>query len=97
MDLYFRRHDGSAATCDDFLAAMADANGADLTQFSRWYSQAGTPQASFTPTPRTTSTSRTRRRAIVGACPTRPPWHAAALHAHTLHARSSLAPTLPHG
>lgn len=43
MDLYFQRHDGQAVTCDDFLAAMADANGRDLTQFSRWYSQAGTP------------------------------------------------------
>jgi aminopeptidase N len=43
MDLYFERHDGSAVTCDDFRAAMADANGADLAQFERWYSQAGTP------------------------------------------------------
>ena len=43
MDLYFQRHDGQAVTCDDFRAAMADANGADLGQFSRWYSQAGTP------------------------------------------------------
>ncbi len=43
MDLYFQRHDGQAVTCDDFRAAMADANGADLTQFARWYSQSGTP------------------------------------------------------
>jgi len=43
MDLYFARHDGQAVTCDDFVAAMADANGADLKQFKRWYSQAGTP------------------------------------------------------
>ena len=43
MDLYFQRHDGQAVTCDDFRAAMADANGVDLTQFERWYSQAGTP------------------------------------------------------
>ncbi len=42
-DLYFSRHDGTAATCDDFVAAMEDASGADLTQFKRWYSQAGTP------------------------------------------------------
>ena len=42
-DLYFDRHDGSAVTCEDFIAAMEDANGADLTQFRRWYSQAGTP------------------------------------------------------
>ena len=43
MDLYFRRHDGQAVTCDDFRAAMADANDADLAQFERWYRQAGTP------------------------------------------------------
>ena len=43
MDLYFERHDGQAVTCDDFRAAMADANGADLAQFERWYTQAGTP------------------------------------------------------
>lgn len=43
MDLYFERHDGTAVTCDDFRCAMADANGADLAQFERWYTQAGTP------------------------------------------------------
>ncbi len=43
MDLYFARHDGQAVTCDDFRAAMADANQRDLSQFERWYSQAGTP------------------------------------------------------
>jgi aminopeptidase N len=44
MDLYFQRHDGQAVECDDFRAAMADANGRDLSQFERWYSQAGTPR-----------------------------------------------------
>lgn len=43
MELYFERHDGTAATTDDFAAAMADANGLDLEQFKLWYSQAGTP------------------------------------------------------
>ncbi|MBB5367708.1 MULTISPECIES: aminopeptidase N [unclassified Janthinobacterium] len=43
MDLYFERHDGQAVQCDDFRAAMADANGRDFSQFERWYSQAGTP------------------------------------------------------
>ncbi|PTU74792.1 aminopeptidase N [Pseudomonas mangrovi] len=43
-DLYFERHDGQAVTCDDFIRAMEDANGIDLTQFKRWYSQAGTPR-----------------------------------------------------
>jgi aminopeptidase N len=44
MDLYFARHDGQAVTCDDFRTAMADANERNLSQFERWYSQAGTPQ-----------------------------------------------------
>ncbi|WP_374298431.1 aminopeptidase N [Ferrovibrio sp.] len=44
MKLYVDRHDGEAATCDQFVAAMADANGADLEQFRLWYSQAGTPE-----------------------------------------------------
>ena len=43
MKLYFERHDGQAVTCDDFLAAMADANGVNLDRFGRWYSQSGTP------------------------------------------------------
>ena len=44
MDLYFERHDGKAATCEDFVVAMEDANGADLKQLRRWYEQAGTPE-----------------------------------------------------
>lgn len=44
MDLYFKRHDGQAVSTEDFLAAMADANEADLAQFQRWYDQAGTPR-----------------------------------------------------
>lgn len=47
MDIYFKRHDGTAVTCDDFLAAMADANGVDLSQFSLWYSTPGTPTVKF--------------------------------------------------
>ena len=43
MDLYFERHDGRAVTCEDFVAAMADASGRDFSQFMRWYNQAGTP------------------------------------------------------
>ena len=46
MDLYFKRHDGMAVTCDEFIAAMADANERDLSQFTHWYSQAGTPRVS---------------------------------------------------
>ena len=41
--LYFSRHDGNAVTCDDFLSAMEDANKYDLSEFSRWYEQYGTP------------------------------------------------------
>ncbi|KAL8064132.1 hypothetical protein ABFX02_01G071700 [Erythranthe guttata] len=44
MDLYFKRHDGQAVTCEDFFAAMRDANGADFSNFLLWYSQAGTPR-----------------------------------------------------
>lgn len=44
MKLYVGRHDGEAATCEQFVAAMADANGANLEQFRLWYSQAGTPE-----------------------------------------------------
>lgn len=43
MRLYFERFDGKAVTCDDFVQAMEDASGKDLTQFRRWYGQSGTP------------------------------------------------------
>lgn len=43
-DLYFDRHDGQAVTTEDFVQALADASGRDLTQFKRWYAQAGTPR-----------------------------------------------------
>jgi aminopeptidase N len=44
MDLYFARHDGEAATVEQFIRCFADVSGRDMTQFMRWYSQAGTPQ-----------------------------------------------------
>ncbi len=43
-DLYFDRHDGEAATCDDFVKALEDGSGVDLTAFKIWYGQAGTPK-----------------------------------------------------
>ncbi|MGB0937995.1 MAG: aminopeptidase N [Colwellia sp.] len=43
MDLYFKRFDGMAVTCDDFINAMSEASDIDLTQFKHWYSQSGTP------------------------------------------------------
>jgi aminopeptidase N len=47
-DLYFDRHDGEAATCEQFVQAMEDASGVDLSQFRLWYSQAGTPRVKAT-------------------------------------------------
>ena len=47
-DLYFSRHDGQAVTTEDFVKAIEDANGIDLSQFQNWYNQAGTPEIEFT-------------------------------------------------
>ncbi len=44
MDLYFERHDGEAATIEDFLTCFEEANGADLSHFKQWYHQSGTPE-----------------------------------------------------
>ena len=46
-DLYFERHDGEAATCEDFVVAIEDGAGLDLKKFRRWYEQAGTPKVEF--------------------------------------------------
>jgi aminopeptidase N len=48
LDLYFDRHDGDAATIEDWLQVFEDATGRDLTQFKHWYSQAGTPHLTVT-------------------------------------------------
>jgi len=48
LDLYFTRHDGQAATIEDWLAVFQDATGRDLTQFKRWYTEAGTPRLRVT-------------------------------------------------
>lgn len=47
-DLYFQRFDGTAATCEDFVASMEEASGVDLGRFRRWYTQAGTPRVQAT-------------------------------------------------
>ncbi|MFP4155657.1 MAG: aminopeptidase N, partial [Halothiobacillaceae bacterium] len=47
-DLYFARHDGQAVTIEDFVAVMESVSGRDLTQFRRWYAQAGTPRVQVT-------------------------------------------------
>lgn len=70
MDLYFRRHDGNAVTCSDFLAAMADANGRDLSQFECWYSQAGTPRVKLES--RYDEKDRTLTVSLSQTCPTTP-------------------------
>jgi aminopeptidase N len=70
MDLYFRRHDGQAVTCDDFRAAMAEANGADLAQFARWYSQAGTPLVEASG--RYDAAKRTYTLRLAQSCPATP-------------------------
>ena len=49
MDLYFARHDGEAATVEQFVQCFADVSGRDFSQFMRWYSQAGTPEVVVTP------------------------------------------------
>ena len=49
MDLYFTRHDGEAATVEQFVQCFADVSGRDFSQFMRWYSQAGTPEVTVTP------------------------------------------------
>jgi len=48
LDLYFERHDGQACTIEDWLSVFEDVTGRDLTQFKRWYSQAGTPRVTVT-------------------------------------------------
>ena len=47
LDLYFERHDGQACTIEDWLAVFEEAAGRDLSQFKRWYGQAGTPKVSL--------------------------------------------------
>jgi aminopeptidase N len=69
-DLYFERHDGQAVTCDDFIKAMEDANGVDLTQFKRWYSQAGTPR--LTVSESYDSAAKTYSLTFRQSCPTTP-------------------------
>jgi aminopeptidase N len=47
--LYFKRHDGQAVTCDDFVKALEDASKTDLTAFKQWYAEAGTPHVKVVP------------------------------------------------
>src|SRR5450830_1163704 len=70
MDLYFKRHDGQAVTCDDFRAAMADANKRDLKQFERWYSQSGTPRVAASV--RYDAKAKTLELTLEQSCPSTP-------------------------
>ncbi len=78
-DLYFKRHDGQAVTCDDFVSAMEDANDFDLTQFKRWYSQAGTPELeiieNYNPADKTHSLTIKQRCLPTPGQPNKPPLH----------------------
>ena len=47
MTVYFDRFDGTAATMEDFISCFAETSGRDLSQFMRWYGQAGTPRVTI--------------------------------------------------
>lgn len=69
-DLYFERFDGQAVTTDDFVACMEQVSGLDLTQFKRWYTQAGTPRLSVTDD--YDADSQTYRLSFHQSCPATP-------------------------
>ncbi|MBO0717376.1 MAG: aminopeptidase N, partial [Rhizobiales bacterium] len=70
MDLYFTRHDGQAATVEQFVQCFADVSGRDMSQFMRWYSQAGTPE--ITVAPHYVSAARSLRLDIAQIVPPTP-------------------------
>jgi aminopeptidase N len=69
-DLYFDRHDGQAVTIEEFVKAMEDVSGRDLTQFRRWYKQAGTPTLSVHG--EYDSRAKTYRLEFIQNCPATP-------------------------
>jgi len=79
MDLYFERHDGTAATVEDFLAAFTDSNGVDLSQFKLWYSQSGTPEViargSYDPGSRRYTLTLNQSTPATPGQPTKQPFH----------------------
>jgi len=70
IDLYFQRHDGHAVTTDDFVRAMQDASGTDLTQFKLWYDQSGTPRLDIRD--RYDPTSQIYELSMTQSCPPTP-------------------------
>jgi aminopeptidase N len=79
MDLYFERHDGEAATVEDFVACFADASGRDLSQFMTWYAQAGTPEVAcevrYDPEAGTAELTLTQSQAPTPGEPRKKPLH----------------------
>ena len=69
-DLYFDRHDGQAVTIEEFVKAMEDTSGRDLTQFRRWYKQSGTPQLAVSS--RYDAADRTVTLDFAQSCPATP-------------------------
>ena len=69
-DLYFDRHDGQAVTIEEFVKAMEDASGRDLSQFRRWYKQAGTPELAVRS--EYDATAKTYRLEFTQSCPETP-------------------------
>ncbi len=80
MKLYFKRHDGQAVTCDDFVAAMQDASGIDLQQFKLWYSQSGTPHVEVAETNYDSANQKFTLRLKQSTKATQGQQHKAALH-----------------
>lgn len=70
LDLYFHRYDGKAVTTEDFLACMEEVSKHDLTQFKRWYTQAGTPALNITS--HYDSAAETFALTVAQSCPTTP-------------------------
>jgi aminopeptidase N len=70
IDLYFERHDGKAVTTDELVGAIEDASGIDLTQFRRWYEQAGTPRLDVRA--RYDAAARTYELTVIQRCPPTP-------------------------
>ena len=96
MRIYFERHDGQAVRCEDFVAAMETASGRDLTQFRRWYSQAGTPRLTRARRARPARAHLHAGRGANDAADPRPARQAAAAHpARARPARSGRAAAAP--
>ena len=78
-DLYFERHDGEAVTIEDWVKAHEDANGVDLSQFRRWYAQAGTPRVAvssrYDPAARTLDLELAQSAPATPGQPSKEPFH----------------------